>query len=73
VNDLQTSPGRRPPRRQREQTAYRLVVTSGVAGAVAVVGILLAIFGVIGWFFPLVAAVVAVAAALMFRRSVSTR
>ena len=71
MNDLAPSPGRRPSRRSREQRAYRLVVTSGVAGAIAVAGAILAIFGVIGWFLPFVAAVVAVAAALIFRRSVS--
>jgi hypothetical protein len=71
LNDLQPSPGRRPSRRQREQTAYRLIVTSGVAGAVAILTGVLAIVGVMSWFFPIVAAIVAVAAALMFRRSVS--
>jgi fatty acid desaturase len=71
LNDLQPSPSRRPSRRQREQTAYRLIVTSGVAGAVAILTGVLAIVGVMSWFFPIVAAIVAVAAALMFRRSVS--
>ena len=46
-------------RSAREQRAYRLVVAGGVAGAVAVVGFLLAIFGAIGAGIPLIAAVVA--------------
>lgn len=65
---------RRPsytPRSVREQRAYRLVVTGGVAGAVAVVGIVLAIAGVIGAGIPLIAIVVAVVCLLLFRRTVS--
>jgi putative flippase GtrA len=65
---------RRPsytPRKTREQRAYRLVVVGGVAGAMAVVGLVLAIAGVIGIGIPLLAAVVAVVAALLFRGVVS--
>jgi hypothetical protein len=61
------------PRRTREQRAYRLVVVGGAAGAVAVVGFILAIAGVIGAGIPLIAAIVAVAAALWFRATVSPR
>jgi putative flippase GtrA len=61
------------PRRTREQRAYRLAVVGGVAGAVAVVGFVLAIAGVIGAGIPLIAAIVAVVAALWFRRTVSPR
>ncbi|MEA2352221.1 MAG: hypothetical protein QOJ14_635, partial [Thermoleophilaceae bacterium] len=49
---------RRPsytPRRTREQRAYRLVVVGGVAGLAAVVGVVLAIAGVIGWGLPFIA------------------
>jgi lipopolysaccharide export LptBFGC system permease protein LptF len=65
---------RRPsytPRRTREQRAYRLVVAGGVAGAVAVVGFLLAVFGVLGFGVPVIAAIVAVVCYLLFRRAVS--
>ena len=65
---------RRPsysPRRTREQRAYRLVVAGGTAGAIAVVGFVLAIFGVIGAGIPIIAAIVAVACGLLFRRAVS--
>ena len=67
---------RRPdytPRRTREQRAYRLVVVGGAAGAVAVVGLVLAIAGVIGYGIPVIAAIVAVVAAVMFRSIVSPR
>jgi putative flippase GtrA len=67
---------RRPsytPRRTREQRAYRLVVVGGVAGAVAVVGLVLAIAGVIGLGIPLIAAIVAIVALLLFRSTVSPR
>jgi hypothetical protein len=60
-------------RSAREQRAYRLVVVGGVAGAVTVVGFLLAIFGAIGAGIPLIAAVVTVICILLFRATVSRR
>jgi Na+/H+ antiporter NhaB len=70
MSDLARRPSH-TPRRTREQRAYRLVVTGGVAGAVAVVGLVLAIVGVIGLGVPLLAAAVAAVCALLFRRAVS--
>ena len=72
MSDLARSPGGPPSRRGREQRAYRLAVTGGVAGTVAVVGIVLAAVGVFGWGVPFLAAVVAVICLLLFRRTVST-
>jgi putative flippase GtrA len=69
VNDLARRPSR-TPRRQRERRAYQLVVVGGTAGAVAVVGFVLAIAGVIGAGVPLIAAIVAVVCALWFRGTV---
>jgi len=60
-------------RRQKEQRGYQLVVVGGGAGVVAAVGAMLAIIGVIGWGLPLVALVVAVICAFMFRRIVTPR
>jgi putative flippase GtrA len=57
-------------RRQREQRGYQLVVVGGGATAVAVVGLVLAIAGVIGYGLPVIAAVVAVICFVMFRRLV---
>ena len=68
--DLSRRPSR-VPRRAREQRAYRLAVVGGISAAVAVVGLLLAIFGVIGAGVPLIAAVVAVVCGLWFRSTVS--
>ena len=45
MSDLSRSSGGPPSRRSREQRAYRLVVTGGVAGVIAVVGLVLAIAG----------------------------
>jgi hypothetical protein len=70
VADLTPSSGGPPSRRSREQRAYRLVVTGGVAAAVAVVGAVLAVVGVFGWAVPLLAAIVAVICVVMFRRTV---
>jgi uncharacterized membrane protein YdcZ (DUF606 family) len=59
------------PRRVREQRAYRLVVTGGVAGAVFVVSTVLAIIGLIGATLPVISLIVAVICAVLFRRCVS--
>jgi hypothetical protein len=58
------------PRRVREKRAYQLVVTGGVTGAVGVVTLILAIFGVIGLGLPVVLLIVSVICLLMFRRMV---
>jgi hypothetical protein len=42
-----------------------------VAGAVAVIGGLLALIGVLGWGLPVLAAIVAVVCYFLFRRTVS--
>ncbi len=42
----------------------------GVAGVVAVVGFVLAVVGVIGFALPVLAAVIAVVCAVLFRRAV---
>lgn len=63
-------PGRRQglSRRQREDRGFRLVVVGGAAGALAAVGAVLAVVGVISWGLPFVAALVAGGCALLFRR-----
>jgi hypothetical protein len=69
VSDLERS-GSRLPRRAREQRAFRLVVAGGVLGVVAVVGIILAIAGVMGAGIPILAAILAVLCLWLFRRTV---
>ena len=61
--DLQKR-GSYTPRRAREQRAYRLVVTGGVAGAVGVVTLVLAFIGVLGPTIPVIALIVAVICAV---------
>jgi hypothetical protein len=70
MSDLERRSGSRPSRRQREKRAYNLVMAGGVLGLVFVVGALLAIVGVIGWSIPILAAILAVVVALLFRRTV---
>jgi hypothetical protein len=70
MSDLERRSGSRPTRRKREQRAYNLVMVGGALGLVFVVGTLLAIFGVIGWNIPILAAILAVICALLFRRTV---
>jgi hypothetical protein len=71
VSELTRGSGGPPSRRGREQRAYRLVVTGGVATAVAVIGAVLAVVGVFGWAVPILAALIAVICVVMFRRTVS--
>jgi hypothetical protein len=69
MSDLERR-GSRLPRRARERRAFQLVTVGGAAGLVAVVGLLLAIFDVIGPGLPIVAAIVAVVCLVLFRRTV---
>jgi hypothetical protein len=70
MSSLEPRRGGGMSRRQKEQRGYQLVMAGGISGVVAVVGGLLAIFGVIGWGLPLVAVVVAVICLFLFRRLV---
>ncbi len=67
MSDLERRTGSRPSRKQREQRAYRLVLAGGTAGLVAVVGLILAALGVIGFGIPILAAVVAVLCFVLLR------
>jgi dipeptide/tripeptide permease len=67
-DDLSPRKGSGLSRRQREDRGFRLVVIGGVAGAVTVIGAVLAIAGVIGWGVPFIAAAVLAVCALLFRR-----
>lgn len=72
MGNLSPRPGRTPgSRRARERRAYQLTVVGGTAALVAVVGTVLAIVGVLSGSIPLIAAVVAVLCALLFRSTVS--
>jgi hypothetical protein len=63
----------RPSRSVREKRGYQLVMVASTASVVFVVGLLLALFDVIGMGIPLVALIVAVVAGVMFRGMVSKR
>ena len=71
VSDLTPRPAGPPSRRARERRAYKLVVAGGVASAVAIVSLVLALVGVVGFGLPFIAVIVAVICALLFRRTVS--
>jgi membrane protein implicated in regulation of membrane protease activity len=70
MSDLERRSGSRPSRRQREQRAYTLVMAGGVAGLVAVVTGLLALFSSFTWSIPILAAILAVLCLVLFRRAV---
>lgn len=70
MSDLERR-GSYTPRRAREQRAYRLAVAGGVAGAVGVVGLALAIFGVVGAGIPILLLIIAAVCGFLFRRTVS--
>ncbi len=71
MSDLERRTGSRPSRRKREQRAYNLILVGGALGLVFVVGTILAIVGIIGWSIPILAAILAVVCALLFRRTVN--
>ena len=71
MSDLERRSGSRPSRRKREQRAYNLVIAGGAFGLVFVVG------GAAGDLhhasagsIPIIAAILAVVCALLFRRTV---
>jgi len=71
MSDIAKRPNR-TPRRVREKRALQLITVGGIAATVAVVGFLLALFSTsFGMGIPLLAAIVAVVCALMFRRMTS--
>jgi hypothetical protein len=70
MSDLERRSGSRPTRRQREQRAYNLVLAGGTLAVVFVVTALLAVFGVMGWSVPILAAILAVVCGLLFQRTV---
>ena len=70
MSSLEPSGSRHPSRRTREQRAYRLVLTGGTAGVIAVVTFVLAIAGVMGYGIPILAALLALASYFLFRRTV---
>jgi putative flippase GtrA len=59
------------PRRKRERRALRLIATGGIAVAVAIVGLVLALAGVVSAALPIVALVVVGVCAYLFRRTVA--
>jgi hypothetical protein len=71
MSDLVPGSGGPLSRRQREDRAYKLVLAGGGAAAVAVVGVVLAIVGVVGFWLPVLAVIVAAVCGLLFKRTVS--
>lgn len=69
--DLTRGSGGPPSRRSRERRAYRLVLAGGTAATVAVVTFVLAAVGAMGFGIPVLAVIVAVICAVLFRRTVS--
>lgn len=61
------------PRRVREKRANQLVLVGGIAGVVAIVGFLLALFTSFSWAIVVLAAIVAVVCAVLFRNMVTPR
>ena len=68
---LSPSSGGPPARRGRERRAYQLVLVGSTAGVIAVVGLILAAVGVLGFGIPFIAAIIAVICGLLFRRTVA--
>ena len=71
MGDIAPRSGGPPSRRSRERRAYRLVTIGGTAAVVAAVGVVLAVVGILGWWLPILAIIVAGICGLLFRRTVS--
>jgi putative flippase GtrA len=71
MSDLVPGGRRSPSRRDRERRAYQLVVVGGTAAVVAVVAFVLALLTPFPGSVAVLAAIVAVICAVMFRRVVS--
>ena len=69
MSGLEPRSGGRLTRRERERRAYRLTLAAGATGLAGVVGIVLALFGVIGAGVPVLLLVVAAVLGLMLRRT----
>jgi hypothetical protein len=72
MSDLERRGGSRLSRRSREDRAFRLAVAGGTFGVIAVVGFVLVLFTSVSAGIPLIAAIVAIACLLMFRRTVGS-
>jgi hypothetical protein len=70
MSDLERRSSSRPSRRARERRAYNLAIAGSVLAVVAVVGVILALLTSFGATIPVIAAVLAVVCALLFRRAV---
>jgi hypothetical protein len=70
MNGLQKQ-GKYMPRRKRERRALRLIATGSIATAVAIVGLVLAIAGVVSAALPIVALAVVGVCVYLFRRTVA--
>jgi uncharacterized membrane protein YdcZ (DUF606 family) len=71
MSDLERRSGSQPSRRRREQRAFNLVLVGGALGVIFVVTAVLALVGTMGWGIPILAAILAVLCAVVFRRTVS--
>ena len=67
-DDLAPRKRSRLSRSELESRGVRLVTIGGVAGAVTVIAAVLAIFGVIGWGLPFIAAAITAVCTYLFRR-----
>ena len=70
MSDLERRSGSRPSRRKREQRAYNLVLVGGAPGLVFVVGHAACHLHQLRLVDPVLAAIVAVLCAVLFRRAV---
>jgi hypothetical protein len=71
--NIERSGGRRPSRRQREQRAFQLTLATGGLTVVGVVGLVLAIAGVLGAGLPILALVLAAVCFFLLRRTLGVR
>ncbi len=70
MSNLEPRSSKRISRKDREARAFRLVVAGSAFGAIAVIGLLLAIVNIVGFGIPLLSGIIAVICLVLFRRNV---
>ena len=70
MSSLEPRSPKRVSRKDREARAFRLVAAGSVFGAVAAIGFVLAVLGIVGFGIPLLSGIIAVICLVLFRRSV---
>jgi hypothetical protein len=71
MSDIERRRGSRLTRKQREDRAYRLVLATGALGLIGVATLVLAIVGIMGTGWPILALALAAVCFMLLRRTLN--